>query len=252
MIKFDDYQKKYSHIRMERQDGILQITFHTEGGVLKWSGPSHEQLGYAFADIARDHENKVVIMTGTGDAFCAEIDRQGFGRFTPEIWDHVYKDGKHLLMNLLDIEVPVIAAVNGPALIHAEIAVLSDIVIASDNAEFQDAPHFPNGLVPGDGVHIVWPLVLGVNRGRYFLLTGQKLSAREAQTLGVVSEVVPRERLLNRAREIAEEIVKRPTLATRYARVAITQQLKRAMLDNLGYGLALEGLGALSVAASRG
>jgi enoyl-CoA hydratase/carnithine racemase len=252
MIKFDDYQKKYSHIRMERQDGILQITLHTEGAVLKWSGPSHEQLGYAFADIARDHENKVVIMTGTGDAFCAEIDMQGFGRFTPEIWDHVYKDGKHLLMNLLDIEVPVIAAVNGPALIHAEIAVLSDIVIASDNAEFQDAPHFPNGLVPGDGVHIVWPLVLGVNRGRYFLLTGQKLSAREAQTLGVVSEVVPRERLLNRAREIAEEIVKRPTLATRYARVAITQQLKRAMLDNLGYGLALEGLGALSVAASRG
>jgi enoyl-CoA hydratase/carnithine racemase len=252
MIKFDDYQKKYSHIRMERQDGILQITFHTEGGVLKWSGPSHEQLGYAFADIARDHENKVVIMTGTGDAFCAQIDMQGFGRFTPEIWDHVYKDGKHLLMNLLDIEVPVIAAVNGPALIHAEIAVLSDIVIASDNAEFQDAPHFPNGLVPGDGVHIVWPLVLGVNRGRYFLLTGQKLSAREAQTLGVVSEVVPRERLLNRAREIAGEIVKRPTLATRYARVAMTQQLKRAMLDNLGYGLALEGLGALSVAASRG
>jgi enoyl-CoA hydratase/carnithine racemase len=252
MIKFDDYQKKYSHVRMERQDGILQITFHTEGGVLKWSGPSHEQLGYAFADIARDHENKVVIMTGTGDAFCAEIDMQGFGRFTPEIWDHVYKDGKHLLMNLLDIEVPVIAAVNGPALIHAEIAVLSDIVIASDNAEFQDAPHFPNGLVPGDGVHIVWPLVLGVNRGRYFLLTGQKLSAREAQTLGVVSEVVPRERLLNRAREIAGEIVKRPTLATRYARVAMTQQLKRAMLDNLGYGLALEGLGALSVAASRG
>ena len=252
MIKFDDYREKYSHIRMERQGGILQITFHTEGSALKWSGPSHEQLGYAFADIARDQENRVVIMTGTGDAFCAEIDMSGIGRITPEMWDHVYKDGKHLLMNLLDIEVPVIAAVNGPALIHAEVAVLSDIVIASENAEFQDAPHFPNGLVPGDGVHIVWPLVLGVNRGRYFLLTGQKLSAREAQTLGVVSEVVPRERLLSRAREIAEEIVKRPTLATRYARVALTQQLKRAMLDNLGYGLALEGLGALSAAATRG
>ena len=252
MIKFDDYREKYSHIRMERQDGILQITFHTGGAALKWSGPSHEQLGYAFADIARDHENRVVIMTGTGDAFCAEIDMSGFGRFTPDMWDHIYKDGKHLLMNLLDIEVPVIAAVNGPALIHAEIAVLSDILIASENAEFQDAPHFPNGVVPGDGVHIVWPLVLGVNRGRYFLLTGQKLSAREAQTLGVVSEIVPRERLLSRAREIAEQIVKKPTLATRYARVALTQQLKRVMLDNLGYGLALEGLGALSVAATRG
>ena len=147
---------------------------------------------------------------------------------------------------------PVIAAVNGPALIHAEIAVLSDIVIASENTEFQDAPHFPNGVVPGDGVHIVWPLVLGINRGRYFLLTGQKLSAGEAQRLGVVSEVVPRDRLLSRAREIAEEIVKKPTLATRYGRVALTQQLKRAMLDNLGYGLALEGLGALSAAAARG
>ena len=252
MIKFDDYREKYSHIRMERQGGILLITFHTEGSALKWSGPSHEQLGYAFADIARDQENRVVIMTGTGDAFCAEIDMSGIGRITPEMWDHVYKDGKHLLMNLLDIEVPVIAAVNGPALIHAEVAVLSDIVIASENAEFQDAPHFPSGLVPGDGVHIVWPLVLGVNPGRYFLLTGQKLSAREAQTLGVVSEVLPRERLLSRAREIADEIVKKPTLATRYARVALTQQLKRAMLDNLGYGLALEGLGALSTAATRG
>jgi 6-oxocamphor hydrolase len=166
--------------------------------------------------------------------------------------NHIYKDNKHLLMNLLDIEVPIIAAVNGPALIHAEIAVLSDIVIATENAEFQDAPHFPNGVVPGDGVHIVWPLVLGVNRGRYFLLTGQKLSARDAQTLGVVKEVVPRERLLSRAREIAEQIVKKPTLSTRYARVALTQQLKRTMLDNLGYGLALEGLGALSAAAARG
>ena len=77
-----------------------------------------------------------------------------------------------------------IAAVNGPALIHAELAVLCDIVIASENAEFQDAPHFPNGVVPGDGVHVVWPLVLGANRGRYFLLTGQKLRAKQALDSG--------------------------------------------------------------------
>jgi hypothetical protein len=78
MIKFDDYRGKYSHIRMERQGGILQITFHTEGASLKWSGPSHEQLGYAFADIARDQENRVVIMTGAGDAFSRRRPRLHF------------------------------------------------------------------------------------------------------------------------------------------------------------------------------
>ena len=119
---------------------------------------------------------------------------------------------------------------------------LSDIVIASENAEFQDAPHFPNGVVPGDGVHVVWPLVLGTNRGRYFLLTGQRLSAREAQTLGVVSEVVSRDRLLPRAWELAQQVAAKPRLASRYARVALTQPIKRLMLENLGYGLALEGL----------
>src|SRR6202043_3267718 len=148
--------------------------------------------------------------------------------------DHIYNDAKYLLMNHLNIEVPMIAAVNGPALIHAELAVLCDIVIASENAAFQDAPHFPNGIVPGDGVHVVWPLVLGPNRGRYFLLTGQKLSAREALALGVVNEVMQREKLLTRAKELAREICKRPMLAQRYARVAMTQVLKQQMLDGLG------------------
>jgi enoyl-CoA hydratase/carnithine racemase len=77
---------------------------------------------------------------------------------TPAIWwDHVITDAKYLIMNHLDVEAPMIAAVNGPALIHAELALLCDIVLASETAVFQDLPHFPSGLVPGDGVHVVFP-----------------------------------------------------------------------------------------------
>ncbi len=250
MVTFADYATKYQHIRMERRDGILQLTLHSNGETLRWGAGPHEELGFAFRDIGSDPENRVIILTGTGHAFIEEVDSGNVGqrlpatKITPRVWDHIYWDAKQLLMNLLDIEVPMIAAVNGPVFIHAELAVLCDIVLSADHAVFQDAPHFPNGLVPGDGVHVVWPLVLGINRGRYFLLTGQKLAAQEALELGVVNEVLPPERLLPRAWELAEQLNKQSSLTLRYARVALTQRLKRLMLDNLGYGLALQGLGA--------
>ena len=88
-------------------------------------------------------------------------------------------------MNLLNIEVPMISAVNGPAMRHSEMPLLCDIVLAAEEASFQDFRYFVGGLMPGDGVHIVYPLLLGLNRGRYFLLTGQTISAAEAKTLGL-------------------------------------------------------------------
>jgi enoyl-CoA hydratase/carnithine racemase len=250
MVEFRDYADKYSNIRMERQDGILEITFHTGGDTLVWGGGPHGQFGPAFYDIGQDKENKIVIMTGTGNAFIEEIspetlsERLPKSKITPTVWDHIYSDAKRLIMNLLDIEVPIIAAVNGPVNIHAELAVLSDIVLAAENAAFADAPHFPNGLVPGDGVHVIWPYLLGRNRGRYFLLTGQRLSAREALELGVVSEVLPADRLMPRARELARQILRQPPITIRYARVVMTQELKTLMLEHLSHGLALQGVAA--------
>src|SRR5581483_6519380 len=97
-----------------------------------------------------------------------------------------------------EMDVPVVCALNGPAQAHSELAVLSDIVIAADHAYFQDLPHAPMGMVPGDGIQLIWPLLVGFNRARYFLLTGQKIDADEALRLGVVGEVLPAHQVLER------------------------------------------------------
>lgn len=108
-------------------------------------------------------------------------------------------------------------------------------------------PHFNGKIVPGDGVHVVWLDVLGSTRGRYFLLTQQKLSAPEALRLGVVNEVLSTADLLPRARELAQQLAKLPQLTLRYTRVAMTQRLKRLVLENVGYGMALEGISATNL-----
>jgi enoyl-CoA hydratase/carnithine racemase len=152
-----------------------------------------------------------------------------------------------LLMNLLDIEVPVISAVNGPAIFHPEIPVLSDIVILSETATFQDAPHFISGVVPGDGAHVVWPHVLGANRGRAFLLTGQTLDAETALEYGAAYEVVTPDALMPRARELANAIASQSAMTRRMSRLMLVQPIKQLMLANLGYGLVAEALAGIGV-----
>src|SRR5580700_5556828 len=100
--------------------------------------------------------------------------------------------------------------------------------------------HFASEVVPGDGMHIVYPLLLGMNRGRYFLLTGQTLDAKKALEFGLVAEVHPPDKVLARAWEIAEDLAKKPTLALRYTRLLLTEMLRRQMHDLLGYGLGME------------
>jgi enoyl-CoA hydratase/carnithine racemase len=243
---FPAYKDMFKTIRMNREDGILEMQFHTDGGPLQWSLLAHNEFERAFLEVGRDRGNEVIIMTGTGSEFCGPAIEPGKhpnrNTMTPEIYDPIFWESKQILPHLLAIEAPVIAAINGPAVRHAEIPLLADIILASEHTYFQDTAHFPGGMVPGDGMHIVMPLLMGLNRARYFLLTGQKLSALEAQTIGLVNEVLPHADLMARARELARQLLKQPRLVRRYTRIALTEELRGRMHGLLGYGLALEGM----------
>lgn len=248
MSSFDSYATRYGTIKMSRDDnGILELQFHTDGKPLEWTlQGAHHDFERAFLDIARDRENQVVIMTGVDDVFSGP--QIAFGgdpkrrELRASAWDPMQWEGKHLIMNLLNIEVPVIAAINGPATRHPEVPLLADIVLATEDATIQDSAHFQGGMVPGDGVHVVFPAIMGLNRARYFLFTGQELSARQACDMGLVSEILPRDRLMERAREHALTILKQPPLVRRYTRLLMTQAIREEMQRLLAFGFALEGL----------
>jgi len=253
VTQLSDYQDRYHCIRFARADnGVLEITMHTRGGPARW-GTSlkslHAELPNAFLDVARDPENKVVILTGTGDEFLTAMDPEEMFHegSLAGMWPRIYDEGSGLLNNLLAIPVPVMGAVNGPAHIHAELLVLSDIVLAAEHAEFADLAHVPGGAVPGDGVHVIWPLLLGPNRGRYFLLTGEKIDAAEAQRLGVVGEVLPAAELMPRARALGAQLAQLPAAVLRHTRQVLVHELRRQMLNGLASGLAHEALASLTM-----
>jgi enoyl-CoA hydratase/carnithine racemase len=241
------YFTRYAQLQMRRDaDGILEVRLHSEGGPCRFGPRTHEHMVDAFYDISRDPDTRVMIFTGTGDSWIAAFDEtqavESDDFTVPRNWDRVYWEGKKVLQNLLDIDVPVIAAVNGPALVHSEYILTCDIVLASDNTVFQDLPHLSFGLVPGDGVHVLWPHVLGPVRGRYFLATQQKIGAEEALRLGVVNEVLAPDALMDRAWALARQLAALPTLTLRYMRVATAQRLKELVVREVGHGLALQGL----------
>jgi enoyl-CoA hydratase/carnithine racemase len=250
--RFAEYKDSYANYKFElSEEGILFMQCHTDGGPLHWEWSSHDGMSDAFADVAGDREIRAVIHTGTGDTYNhswgrpvtdsgkplynAYADAEGVSIMDEKSWY-----GRMLLENLLAIDVPMVAAINGPCSMHSEVPLLMDIVLASEDAWFQDLSHFPRGMVPGDGQHVMWEALVGPSRARYLLLTGYKLTAQEAREWGVVHEVLSKDKLLDRAWEIARQIAMRPPIATRNTRHILVQNLKRAFLNELDHGLQAE------------
>ena len=254
MSKFDDYSSSYRFIRMERRGGILQMTLHTDGGPLQWNLDAQVEFIRAFTDVGADRENRIVILTGTGNEFSGprlDPDTPFFhgAKLTPGGVYEVFVNARKMVNAVLGIEVPMIAAVNGPAKRHADLALMCDIVIAADDVTFEDTAHFHNGgIVPGDGINVVYTMLMGLNRARYLMLTGQVLNAREAKDIGLVAELMPREKLLPRAWQLAEQLAKKSDMLLRYTRMVLTHPLRKQLDEGLQYFLAMEALSTLDKA----
>jgi enoyl-CoA hydratase/carnithine racemase len=240
------HANSFPHAKLLRSEaGVLEVTLHSNGGSLVFDADTHEEFVDLFRAIGQDEDTRAVILTGAGDAFIDAIDGSKFDFGTAKGFHKMFLEGREVLTNLINIPVPVIAAVNGPATVHSEYVLLCDVVLATPETLFQDKPHAALGIVPGDGIHSLWPHVIGPVRGRYFVITKQALSAADAKAYGAVNEVLPRAQLLPRAREIAGKVAALSPLTAKLSRLAITQPLRRLVEESVPFGLALETLSAV-------
>ena len=247
-----DYFTAYSSLKMTRDArGVLVAEFHTKGEPLTFTARDHTDFVDAFYRIGQDRTNTVVIFAGTGGHFIAGIDFSSFGNVAdPGVWSQVHDEGVQILENLLNIRVPVIAAVEGRLDVHSEYALLANVIVAGEGATFSDFPHFAGGIVPGDGIFTAWSYRAGAGRAEAFLLHPRALSARTAYEWGVVTEVVRDGEALSRAIELAYSYLKVPEITRRNTRVHFTQPLKERMVREVGYGLSLEGASAADLVKS--
>jgi enoyl-CoA hydratase/carnithine racemase len=226
---------------MTSQDDIVELRFHSDGGPLIWDADSHREITEAFHALTMMRDVKAVILTGTGDVYCSELDVTSFAG-TP--WGEIWWEGKRMLSGLNELDIPVISAINGPATVHSEIPVMADFVLAAEHAVFADRSHFATrDTVPGDGVNLVWGELLGRTRAMYFLLMGTTIDAQEALRLGVVNEVLPLAELSDRAWAIARELARRELPVLRYAKAAVAAGFRSDFAKGLSHSLGVEGCG---------
>lgn len=251
----DDYGPQFERFFvLARQDGILEVRMHTGNGPLRWGSEVHRMLTPLFQFIDHDEDNEIVILTGTGSSFNAATDLDNFvshglagARWDTETtgYDLTYRDQTREPLALLSLGIPVICALNGPITGHPELALLNDIVLCSDTTTISDGHWKRGGIVPGDGVHIVFRELLGANRGRFLLYTGEAIDAAEALCLGLVAEVLPPDQLLPRAWQIAREVfLTKSRIQRRLARALLVQPWRELFVRELGLGMAHECLGA--------
>jgi enoyl-CoA hydratase len=232
----------YRTLHFERVGQVLRVTIdHPESDLNAVDGLLHEELARLFRDLKREETARAIVLTGRGPIFSAGGSFDWFPELEDlEALEHLRRDAKQLIWDLLDVEQPIVAALNGPAVgLAASIALLCDVIFMAEGARIAD-PHVRVGIVAGDGGVAIWPLVLGPARAKQYLLTGDAVSAAEAERMGLVNRVVPADELQKEALAFAERLASGAPLAVRYTKQAVNKLVKDALNVAFDTSTALE------------
>jgi enoyl-CoA hydratase len=233
---------RYQALRIERSDSILIVTIdHPSSALNAVDDLLHGELTRLFADLKRENEARAVLLTGSGRAFSAGGDFAWFPTLSDlERLEHLRRDAKQMIWDLLDVPIPLVAAINGPAVgLGASIALLCDTIFIAESAHVAD-PHVLVGIVAGDGGAAIWPLAVGPARAKQYLMTGDPIPAIEAERIGLVNQVVPDATLMEEATAFAQRLAAGAPLAVQYTKQAVNKQLKAALNVAFDTSTALE------------
>ena len=219
-------QDSYETILIERKDnGVVVATLNRPERLNAANKTMQSELARISSDANDDDSVRALVITGAGRAFCAGGDFSGDSDIgTGRRESH--REAHGIVNNILDCRVPVITAVNGYAMgLGATVALLADIVVAGRSTTFADT-HVNMGIGAGDGGQVIWPLLMGVNRAKYHLMTGERVSGDQAMDMGLVNFVVEDDQILAKAVEIADRLAKGPGLAIEASKVGVNQYIK--------------------------
>ena len=225
--------------------GILRVTLNRPERMNALNKLMHVELRALYEKIANDTDVRVVVVTGAGKAFCVGADFQQMqdnlaaGGY-PDGRPDMLGDGADIARGILRVRQPMIALVNGHALgLGATLALFCDIVFMAANAKIGD-PHVNAGLVAGDGGVVLWPMLLGINRAKEYLMTGDLLSAQEADRLGLVNHVVEPEELEAAGMAMAQRLAAGATHAIQFNKRLVNKALEDQVSRLYDLALAME------------
>jgi enoyl-CoA hydratase len=239
-----DYSR-YECIKVEKADKLATVTLNRPDSLNAVNPQLHHELEHIWLDLAEDSEVNAILLTGAGRAFCAGGDVKGMASRSGGSGERrgagiSPAGGRRVVERMLDVEQPIIGAINGDAVgLGATIALFCDVIVASEKARFGD-PHVRVGIVAGDGGAIIWPALIGPARAKEFLMRGHLVNGADAAKMGLVNYAVPPEQVLTKAREIAQELAEGPTWAIRWSKLSVNKWLKDQVNLILDASLAYE------------